>query len=76
MDTALVTDLDEASRIVEAALELSIPDLINKDPPEAWLKGGGADPALCPNQDVPLGNVAPCGEEAEPQSSPDLLSFE
>ncbi|XP_055020611.1 carboxyl-terminal PDZ ligand of neuronal nitric oxide synthase protein-like [Boleophthalmus pectinirostris] len=73
-------DLDEASRIVEAALELSIPDLINKGPPEAWLKGGGADPALGPSQDVPLGNSSPCGrgggEDADAHSSPDLLSFE
>lgn len=81
VDPPLAADLDEASRIVETALELSIPDLINKDPPEAWLKGGGTDPALCPGQDAPLGNGgAPCGrgsgEDTEAQSSPDLLSFE
>lgn len=80
VDTPLAADLDEASQIVETALELSIPDLINKDPPEAWLKGGGAEPALRPCEDAPLGNGAPCGrgsgEDTEAQSSPDLLSFE
>ncbi|XP_072294638.1 carboxyl-terminal PDZ ligand of neuronal nitric oxide synthase protein-like [Eucyclogobius newberryi] len=71
-DLSSTPDLDEHSQMVESALELSIPDLINKDPPEAWLKGGGADPTLCSVQDVPCGS----GEDAEPHSSPDLLSFE
>ncbi|KAJ0032687.1 hypothetical protein NQD34_002768 [Periophthalmus magnuspinnatus] len=79
-DLSHTPDLDEASWIVEAALELSIPDLINQDPPEAWLKGGGADPVLGPGQDVSLGNSTACGrgggEDAEAHSSPDLLSFE
>lgn len=82
-------ELDEISVVSETAFELSIPDLINKDPPDVWLKSGSDQQLsstprhLSSSEDVPLGNGAPCGkvttvnsEDGEPQTSPDLLSFE
>nr|XP_015826650.2 carboxyl-terminal PDZ ligand of neuronal nitric oxide synthase protein isoform X1 [Nothobranchius furzeri] len=78
--------------VEEHQLQLSVPDLINKDPPleSIWQKMSSSDSRLASTprsgktacrislgEEVLLGNGAPCSKESEDlEPHPDLLSFE